>query len=63
MHGTKVKIEYKGKLMQIMVFHGKGKYKENYLQDRAIKRLRVIEAENPSLTLDEIQEKLNKAEL
>lgn len=63
MYGTNVKVEYKGKIMKVMVFHGKGRYEERYLQKKALQKLKVIEVENPSLTLDEIQEKLGKAEL
>lgn len=63
MNGTIVKVLYKGKEMKVMVFHGSGKYKQSWLEDKAIKRLRVIEAEHPSLTLDEIQEQLDLAKL
>jgi len=63
MCGTSVTINYKGKEMRVFVFHGVGRYKQSWLEERAIEKLRRIEAEYPLLSLDEIQEQLDSAKL
>lgn len=58
--GTLVKVEYSGRLMDVWVEHGKGNYNEDYLQRKALMKLKVVEAENPRVTLSELQNLLKR---